>query len=324
MTDALTVIAPDGRTLAYAESGNPAGPPLFLFHGTPGSRLDHDPFDNPTAAHIITIDRPGYGQSSPFPGRRLIDWPADVVAVADALGIDRFTVMGISGGGPHALVCAALIPHRLHRVGVVCGVGPLHEPWTDEGSNAQNTALANVARDNPAALTEIGAMIADAVQAAPDAGAFFGTPAPDMPAVDVATLAIPEVQAMIFASTREAMRQGGEGFAEENRMLAEPWGFDLGAITVEVRFIQGTDDTNVPPSHATFLAGAIPGAALTLLQGEGHMSLAMRHAPRDSVRHGTARLARPGAGTRRRAGREGSGRPRANVNDASQHLGATE
>jgi pimeloyl-ACP methyl ester carboxylesterase len=277
MTDALTVIAPDGRTIAYAQSGTPDGPPLFLFHGTPGSRLEHDPFGRPPLARIITIDRPGYGQSSPFPGRRLIDWPADVVAVADALGIERFTVMGISGGGPHAVVCAALIPHRVLRVGVVCGVGPLHEPWTDEGSSAQNAFVADIARNQPEALLDIAAMFAQAVIDAPDAASFFDTAADDMPAVDVATLAQPEVQAMMFTSLREAVRQGGVGFAEEYRMLAEPWGFDLGSITVEVRIVQGDADTNVPPSHSQYLADHIPGATLTMMPGEGHMSLALHH-----------------------------------------------
>ena len=277
MFDALTVTAADGRTLAYADAGDPDGPPLFLFHGTPGSRLERDPFGRPSPARIITIDRPGYGQSSPHPGRRLVDWPADVVAVADALGIERFTVMGISGGGPHAVVCAALIPERLHRVGVVCGVGPLHEPWTDEGSNAQNALVASIARTEPHQLPAIAQMFVDAVNAAPDAATFFGAAAPDMPAIDVATLALPEVRSMMFTSMREAVRQGGVGFAEEYRMFAEPWGFDLASISVEVRIIQGGADTNVPPSHSQYLADHIPGATLTLLPDEGHLSLAIQH-----------------------------------------------
>jgi pimeloyl-ACP methyl ester carboxylesterase len=277
MSDVLTVSAPDGRTIAYAASGSPDGPPLFLFHGTPGSRLDRDPFGRPNPARLITIDRPGYGHSSPFPGRRLVDWPADVVAVADALGIDRFTVMGISGGGPHAVVCAALIPDRLHRVGVVCGVGPLHEPWTDEGSNAQNAFVAGLARNQPEELAGIAQMFVDAANAAPDAATFFGEPAPDMPEVDVATLAIPEVQEMMFASRREAVRQGGVGFAEEYRMLAEPWGFELADIRVEMRIIQGGVDRNVPPSHSQYLADNVPGATLTMFPDEGHMSLCIHH-----------------------------------------------
>ena len=278
MTDALTVTTPDGRTLAYAEYGDPACPPLFLFHGTPGSRLDHDAYDRPSTARIICIDRPGYGQSTRWPERRLVDWPADVLTVADALGIDQFSVMGISGGGPYALVCAALIPHRVRRAGVLCGVGPIGEEWTDAGTGAQNIATATMARHAPESLFEVGEMIAAAVRAAPDGAAFFtAAPSPDMPAIDVETLAIPEVQAMMFASVSEAMRQGGGGFADDFRVHASPWGFDLGAITVEVRILQGSEDTNVPPSHARWMAANIPGSTLTVLDGEGHMSLAINH-----------------------------------------------
>jgi pimeloyl-ACP methyl ester carboxylesterase len=278
MTDVLTVATADGRTLAYADQGDPTGPPLFLFHGTPGSRLDRDAYDRPTRARIITIDRPGYGCSSPLPGRRLVDWPADVETVADALGIERFTVMGISGGGPHAVVCAALIPHRLRRVGVVCGLGPLDEPWSDEGTRASLVASNEMARHDPAGLLAVGEMIAAAARSTTDPAAFFAMAFdPETPPVDAAVLTEPEVQAMMFASLHEATRQGGVGFAEEMRMLAQPWGFDLGSIAVEVRLIQGTEDNQVPPSHARHLAAAIPTATLTLMPGEGHMSLAIHH-----------------------------------------------
>jgi pimeloyl-ACP methyl ester carboxylesterase len=272
------VTAPDGRSICFSEHGDLTGPAIFLFHGTPGSRLDHDPYDRPTAARIITIDRPGYGQSDPQPNRRLVDWPADVLAVADALGLDRFCVLGISGGGPHALACAALVPHRIRRVGVVCGVGPLDDPAADAGMQPSNALLNHLSRSDPKAVHDIGEMMAAGITGATDPSALMTmSTSEDMPEVDRATMAHPAVQAMMFATLKESMRQGGTAFAQEMIMLAQPWGFALEDIEVEVRFLQGTDDVNVPLAHAEAMAARLPGATLTVMQGEGHMSLAIDH-----------------------------------------------
>src|SRR4051794_20731127 len=117
----------DGRRLAYCEYGSPAGKPVLYFHGWPGSRLEAklaDPVAKKFNAKIIAIDRPGFGMSDFKPNRTLLDWPLDVCELADALGLDRFAVVGVSGGGPYALACARRIPERLTSVAVICGVGP--------------------------------------------------------------------------------------------------------------------------------------------------------------------------------------------------------
>jgi len=270
--------APDGRTICFTEHGDPSGPPLFMFHGTPGSRLDHDPYDRPTAARIITIDRPGYGESDPQPDRRLVDWPGDVAAVADALGIDQFFVLGISGGGPHALACAALLPQRVRRVGVVCGVGPLDDPASDAGMKPSNAMLNQLSRSDPKAVHDIADMMAAGITGANDPAELHALmTADDMPDVDRATMAHPAVQEMMYTTAKEGMRQGGDAFAIEMIMLAQPWGFALEDLTVEVRFLQGTEDVNVPLAHAEVMAARVPGATLTVMQGEGHMSLAIDH-----------------------------------------------
>src|SRR5205807_9443897 len=129
--DTRVMNLPDGRELAWLESGKPRGTPVFMFHGTPGSRLQVS-FDekaiSASGVRFIAPDRPGYGHSSFHPGRTLADWASDVAALADHLKIERFAVAGVSGGGPHAAACAALLPERVTAVGIVSGVGPLSEP----------------------------------------------------------------------------------------------------------------------------------------------------------------------------------------------------
>jgi pimeloyl-ACP methyl ester carboxylesterase len=275
MTDTQFATAADGRRLAFVEHGDPAGPPVFLFHGTPGSRLDHDPFDRPTSVRLIVPDRPGYGLSDPQPGRELVDWPADVVAIADELGLGRFTVAGISGGGPHALVCGALAPDRVERVVLVCGVGPLDREGADDGMVGSNAMLNELSRTDPAAVHAIGAAMAEAITA--DVAGFFAQGRDDLPAVDAAALDLPEVRAMMFASVVEAVRQGGTAFADEMCLLARSWGFEPAAITVPVHLLHGAEDLNVPLAHAQHLVAVIPGAELTVMEGEGHLSLPLLH-----------------------------------------------
>src|SRR5690242_10978716 len=125
MRDSHVTVLPDGRDLGWMELGTSSGSPVFAFHGTPGSRLQFEIDDAPIRAaglRLICPDRPGYGLSTFQPGRRLTDWPADVAYLADHLDIDRFAVLGTSGGGPHAAVCAALLGNRVTAAAIVSGV----------------------------------------------------------------------------------------------------------------------------------------------------------------------------------------------------------
>ncbi len=128
--DTITLV--DGRRLGWAEFGDPQGLPLFYFHGFPASRLEGKLIEAAALRNgirVIASDRPGYGISDFQPRRRLLDWPCDVKALADRLSIDRFMILGVSGGGPYALACAHAMAPRLRAVGVVCGLGPVFEPW---------------------------------------------------------------------------------------------------------------------------------------------------------------------------------------------------
>src|SRR6478672_5585887 len=129
-----TVAAADGRTLTIAEWGTPDGFPVFLFHGTPGSRFGGQADASAYASvgtRVIAYDRPGYGGSDRFPGRRVVDSVADVSAIADSLGIDRFAVSGGSWGGPHSLAVAARLPERVTRAACIAGVAPFDMPGFD-------------------------------------------------------------------------------------------------------------------------------------------------------------------------------------------------
>jgi pimeloyl-ACP methyl ester carboxylesterase len=134
-----TIRLKDGRLLGYAEYGAPEGKPVFYCHGFPSSRLDWPIFDSDAIAtrlnaRIIAADRPGTGLSDFKSGRQILDWPDDVIELADALQVDRFAMLGISGGGPYAEACALKIPRRLTATAIVCGMGPSEAPGAKEGT----------------------------------------------------------------------------------------------------------------------------------------------------------------------------------------------
>ena len=151
----------DGRMLGYDEHGAPEGKPIFYFHGHPGSRLDWKLFDeNDNAAElnarIIAVDRPGSGLSDFKRGRKILDWPDDVIELAEALQVDRFAVLGISGGGPYAAACAYKIPERLTATAIVCGMGPADAPGSKDGMSWTYPGKGSVMRRLLLMLTSMG------------------------------------------------------------------------------------------------------------------------------------------------------------------------
>jgi len=149
MPDSHVMTLADDRDLGCSSSASRRGGPSFGFHGTPGSRLQLALASAPSSGagvRLILVDRPGYGLSSFQPGRRLVDWPADVAQLADHLGLKRFSVFGVSGGGPHSAVCAARLGDRVALAAIVSGVGPLSEPGAAEGMMRTNQVIAHLAR----------------------------------------------------------------------------------------------------------------------------------------------------------------------------------
>jgi pimeloyl-ACP methyl ester carboxylesterase len=260
-----TVILPDGRTLAYAEWGDPAGGPIIAIHGTPGCRLNRHP-DNATiaatGARLITYDRPGYGASDRHRGRIVQDCVADVAALADSLDLDTFAVTGGSGGGPHCLAVAAGLPERITRAACIVGVAPydiLGEEWYD-GMDPENIkefgwALEGEDRLIPETEREAAELLARiAVDPATVLGDF------ELPEEDKAILGRPDVAAVMVAALNECVRNGVFGWVDDDLAFTKPWGFDVASIRVPTAVWWGAKDVLVPPGHGEWIAKTVPNA----------------------------------------------------------------
>jgi pimeloyl-ACP methyl ester carboxylesterase len=262
----------DGRTLAYVERGEPDGYPVVFHHGTPGSRHGHHPDpDVYRGIRFFTVDRPGYGLSDPLPGRRVADVAADVSELADHLGLERFAVFGASGGGPHALACAALLSDRVDRALVMVGAAPSDDPEFDfmAGMADVNVAEFGAALEGEKALAVVLAPWVE--QVAEDPEGMLDRLAEALPDYDREVVSRPEIRAEILASFGESVRQGARGWIDDDLAFASPWGFDLADVRGEVRLLQGELDVLVPRAHCEYLADKLPRATFELVPGAGHM-----------------------------------------------------
>ncbi|MGD9755302.1 MAG: alpha/beta fold hydrolase [Acidimicrobiia bacterium] len=259
--------ATDGRRLAWLEVGDPFGVPVMHNHGAPTSRLEvqrYDAFGREHGVRLIGIDRPGYGRSDPRPGRRFEDWPADVAAVADALGVGRFFTTGISSGGPYAVVVAAALGDRVRGAGVLCGVGDFGRAGAMEGYWPEELVLMRLAKSDPTSLLAQLDRLGETVRA--DPLAFLSDRIGGHIRRDVARA---------FADNlAEAFRQGGVGYAEDLTAQALPWTFDVSAIDVPVLVWHGDVDEMVPLHHALDTADRIPTGRLRVLPGLTHLPTA--------------------------------------------------
>lgn len=266
------VTLPDGRELAYEEYGDPAGIPVLSFHGGMSSRLDAAPAHDAALAlgiRLVSPDRPGMGRSTFQDGRRLLDWPDDVAALTAALGIDRFAVMGWSAGGPYAAVCGARLDDRVTSVALLSSAVPLELVGTTKGLTSDDRILLFLVRWAPwlaSALMRV--TIGDATETR-----LYHEIRRSFPAVDRAALDERGSRADAVAFVKESMRQGTAGCLQDYRVFGNPWGFDLEEITVPVYIWEGTQDHTGPPEYRDLLLRHIPDARLTIVPGEGHLSL---------------------------------------------------
>jgi pimeloyl-ACP methyl ester carboxylesterase len=279
---------PNGRDLAFREYGDPHGMPVLGFHGTPGSRLQLEPRASsplPPGYRLIAPDRPGYGHSSYDPNRRLTDWPGDVVALADYLGIDRFGVLGISGGGPHALACAHALGDRLIGVACVSGVGPLYQPDAMEGMLTLNRWLTRLARGSGFLLRLLMRVQFGAARRNP--ARMLDMLVEQLPSADQAIVAEPEFRAMMMDDLGSNSSTMPIAAAQDFILFASDWGFALEDIRVAVHFFQGSEDRNVPARHAERMAGMVPDGVLHPYPGEGHFLVVPRLAEIMATAFGT-------------------------------------
>ncbi len=272
---------PDGRVLSYDEHGPPDGFPLLYFHGSPGSRLAWDLFVADGVAeelHIRAIvpDRPGMGLSGFQPGRRVGDWPADVVALADHLGLTRFAVLGYSGGGPYAVACALQIPQRITRVGIVSGTAPFDAPGLTLGIERWSLRLLQVSRVQPRLFRLALRLMGFGARHTPRMAARLTMLAVADP--DRAMLAEPQFRDRFMAMVREAVLQGPRGTQEDLARMVSPWGFRIEDVRVPVHLWHGEADKNAPFAMGRYMAEAIPNSVLTSRPGEGHLSVMAKYA----------------------------------------------
>ena len=266
----LIVRLPDGRVIAVEEYGDPVGPPVLYFHGWPASRLEAGLIDD-MPVRLLALDRPGYGRSSPQKGRTLLDWPVDVAAVADRLGLAQFHVVGLSGGAPYAAACAYALPDRVLGAALVCPVPPPHGIHP----RAPGVGLLFRLGRHPVLARRLFIMLRPLLRRriiTPRTVVGGG-----LSAVDRECLT-PQLMAGLARTWREGIGRSVQGALSDAQIYARDWGVPFGDIRVPVAVWYGAEDSLIP-LHALAPLEAIPGMVLKVVDGEGHYSLALRHAP---------------------------------------------
>ncbi len=274
---AQTIKLKDGRVLGFAEYGDPQGKPLFYFHGWPASRLGAAKYHmlaKKLHVRIISPDRPGYGLSDYQRNRTLLDWPNDVVALADYLKTKKFSVMGVSGGGPYAAVCAYKIPQRITRTGIVVGLSPIYSREALDGMmwmakiGWMNYGRFGVVRRISSILQYVNA------HWGPSWGLyryFFGAKA------DRKMYRDPAIRRAAKKNFQEAFRQGYKGPEHDLKLYTTEWGFDVRNIVGETYLWYGSKDQNVSLNMGKYYAKEIPKDRLIIYPGEGHL-ISITHA----------------------------------------------
>ncbi len=267
---------PDGRRLEIEVSGPDDGPVLLFHHGTPGGVRQRRYFAAAVADRgwrFVTYSRAGYGQSDRRAGRTVADVVTDVEAVLDALGVERFLVAGASGGGPHTLACAALLPHRVSAALTIAGVGQYGAADLDflAGMGQDNLDEFGLAlRGEPALRPYLEEQSREIQQA--DAAGFVEVLSSLLPDVDRAVLT-GELGEETVAGMQYGLSRSVDGWLDDDLAFTRPWGFELADIAVPVAIWQGDADLMVPFAHGQWLATQVPGARVHLEAGEGHLSI---------------------------------------------------
>jgi pimeloyl-ACP methyl ester carboxylesterase len=273
--DRFTVQAADGRQLDVLTVGAPGGVALVFHHGTPGGLVAMPPLITAAAAQglrLVMYSRPGYGGSTARPGRSVADAAADVQTILDSIGAAEFVTAGLSGGGPHALACAALLPGRCLAAASVAGVAPFGAAglaWPDGMAEENVAEFAAAAQGEPALTAFLANEAAGLAIAGPDdiASALGDL----VSAVDKAALT-GEFAGFLAASFRAALSGGIAGWRDDDVAFVKDWGFRLGAVGPAAIW-QGDQDRMVPCAHGAWLAAQLPAARAHLLPGHGHLTL---------------------------------------------------
>lgn len=276
-----TVHTPDGRVLAVEESGDPGGKAVLVHGGTPNSRHLYDDHARDAAERglrLISYDRPGYGGSSSQPGRTVADCASDARTICADLGIERLAMWGISGGGPHVLACAALLPDLVTAAASLASLAPYGADGLDYFAgmgqdNVDDTQL--FFADNAAARARTDQFRDEFLAASPD-DLSAGMQSLLTP-TDAAVLK-GELAKFMAYSMQDGLAAGSQGWWDDN-CLVLPWGFDVADISIPVLLLHGMEDMFVPFGHGEWLAAHIPGVEARLLAEDGHLTLLENRVP---------------------------------------------
>ena len=256
--------------IGITEFGDPNGEPVLYFHGFPGSRNDGNLFEfnslgKASNTRIIGIDRPGIGISEFQPGRRLLDWPKTVIAIADSLNLRKFSILGISGGGPYALACANAIPERLLSVSIISSMGP----FTYQESMSGKAMLI------PKQIAPIRRLFAWGIMAGAKKNPekLKANITKTLPKEDLEYLSLPGKMDNLIEVFKECFRQGLKGYLHEAKLYRRNWGFRIPDIKTNVNLWHGTIDQNVSMELARRIASEIQDCKSTFIENEGHFSL---------------------------------------------------
>jgi pimeloyl-ACP methyl ester carboxylesterase len=275
----VRTITTAGRTLALSEGGDPSGFPVVVQHGTPGSGLldpQHDALARDQGVRLIGLDRAGYRGSSRNVDRNVAAAAADVNAIADELSLERYATWGVSGGGPHALACAALCDDRLVAVASLAAVAPYGVDGLDwlDGMGEENHVEFDKALSGE---QELRPYLDEQREE------LLGAKSEELLAV-METLLGPEDRAVLsgpyaefmLAWQQQGVEPGPDGWIDDDVAFTLPWGFELDAINRPVVLLHGADDRFVPVSHGHWLAARIPGVEARITETDGHLTLLTR------------------------------------------------
>lgn len=270
MIDEGTITLRDGRLLGYNQYGDLSGKPVFHFHGSGGSRLEH-PLDESILINLgirfIATDRPGHGLSDPQPERKILDWPDDIVQLADYLEIDKFYVLGWSAGGPYALACAYKLKERVIAGAIVSGFAPPDRPDPSKGYSLFPRLFMFSARHFHPLIKLFRKMAYSQISSGKDIKIECLIPQ------DKKIMEKPENYQLYTADIHEGYRQGWQGIALDDIIINNPWSFSLKDIHIRIDIWQGENDQNVPLDQGKYQHEMIPNNRFTIVQNQAHLYL---------------------------------------------------
>lgn len=272
-TKTSILLTPDGRDLWVESAGNPSDKALLFHNGTPTSRkLFRGMVDeaNERGIHLICYDRPGYGGSTPHPGRTVGDCAQDVLSITRHFGIDRLAVWGISGGGPHTIASALLLPDLVCAAATFCSLAPVTIPDFDffHGMSERKQRERKLYFSDPEQFRRDLLKSREEILAATNE--ILADKLNAMPVEERVSASFYEFS---YATMRFAIERGIEGYWEDYQAFYSDWGIDLSSNNVPIQLWHGKKDSDVPFQHSVRLAGAIPNSELRLTQGDGHFSI---------------------------------------------------